>query len=176
MVEPTASRTLVEMARAFTRGELSPTEADAFEDRLSLDQSARDALVLAVQERGDPRPDPAYRAEVVRRLRTWRIWLGEVVADWRRVAVRGLATAALVLVCLGLRPTPVVEPTAMPVPGIEIVPSQGAIARYWSDLPRGEHLARAVEEEAARKARDEVVRPGRPDATVRLQPDGPMMP
>jgi hypothetical protein len=195
MAEPTAPRTLADLAHAYTRGELEGWEVEGFEDRLAVDQEARDALVVAVQDQagadaGTLRPDPAYRQEVIRRLTPapWWSWLGRVAEGVRTRAGWLGATAALVLLLVGgawLLPTaasPQPEPAPLvhvPAPALRApldTPDSEATARFWADLPRSDHLARAVEEEMARKLRSDMVRPGRPEATASLRPDGPMMP
>ncbi len=193
-------RHLAEWARAYTRGELDATEAAAFEDRLALDQAARDALVAAVQTDLGPdpaalRPDPAYRREVIRRLSpnpVWA-WLKRTAAAIRppvRWGLAGLAVVAVLAVGVWMLPRPasvvptIVERQALPeLPSAPLVTNipEGAsdpknLARFWSELPRGDHLVKAVEEEQARRLKQDVIRPGRPDATAYLQSDGPVMP
>jgi hypothetical protein len=189
MSEPTVHRTLVDVARAYTHGELAAWEVEAFEDRLAVDQEARDALVIAVQaqagaDAGSLRPDPSYRQEVIRRLvpGTWWAWLGRLGAGARPAWLGALAALVLVLVG-GAWLLPGTKTPSEPVPVAQRpekapeVEHPEALVRFWADLPRGDHLARAVEEETASKLlRRDGVRSGRPDATVFLQPDGPMMP
>lgn len=177
MVEP---RTLADVARAYTQGRLESWEVEAFEERLAVDQSARDALVVAVQEQAGPdagrlRPDPAYRQEVLRRLTpaTWWAWCVRLGAKVRPAWVGSLAALVLVLVGVWALPQPATVPTAPPLvvaPPLEET-QPDAVAKFWTDLPRGQHLARAVEEEAARKVlRVEGNRPGQNDATAALPP------
>ena len=59
MADPIPSRDLAEWPRSSAHGDLSAAEAAAFEDRLALDQAARDALVAAVQLQAGP--DAALR-------------------------------------------------------------------------------------------------------------------
>lgn len=189
------TRDLAEWARAYTHGDLSDADAAAFEDRLALDQRARDALVAAVQGRVGPdadtlRPDPAYRQEVIRRLspHPWWAWLTRTFAAPSPRVRWGLAGAALALTLLfGTWMQPAAPDVAAPVvvqqpsvPPSAVVREPGKsterLARFWSDLPRGDHLVKAIEEETARKAQFDLVRPGRPEATASLRPEGPMMP
>jgi hypothetical protein len=159
----------------YASGELEPTEAAAFEHRLADNQGAREALAHAVQLTQvpagltPPRPDPAYREAVCRRLRPGR-W------DWflRRRSYRGhpvvwtgLGAAAAVLLTLGLwAPKPAAGP--MPDTPVAVVPTTPAeppapepadpakeVATVWADLSNHDHVARAREEEMRRRTRVE---------------------
>src|SRR5438067_2523131 len=98
---------LASQALLFASGLLHDEEADAFEVRLSEDQTAREALCQAVQllqGRGAAlRPDPAYRRRVLQRLRRARGLLGWLLRERSsRVSPAvwgglGAATAALLL-------------------------------------------------------------------------------
>jgi hypothetical protein len=102
-------------AERYARGELRGAAAAAFERRLGAEQAARDALCSAVRRaaewdgREPPRPDPAYRRHVLRRLRPRRAGRGRPAA-W---ALAGAAAAAAVLLLLTARPAP---PSAAPAP------------------------------------------------------------
>lgn len=163
----------------YASGELDADEAAAFEQRLSDDQSAREALTQAVQLTRAPsglvplRPTPAYRAAVLRRLRPQPF-------DWllRRRSYRGhpgvwtgIGAAAAVLLTLHLYPTPTVSPAPEPETAVRTVaPSpppnplpvdvepelmEADVAEVWAELNNTDHIARAHEEEMRRRTRVE---------------------
>jgi hypothetical protein len=149
-----------------------PAEA-AFEKRLGDDQRARDALSRAVAFfHGDepPRPDPAYRERVRQHLQPRRGLLAWLLRPrWYRghpAAWGGLGAAAAVLVMfVFLRGSPAAP--ALPAPAVHDVAAHGAgiddeetvaaQARIWADMPRSEHLQKASEEQARRRARAETL-------------------
>ena len=167
---------LTALALLYAGGELDEDEAAAFEKRLGEDQAAREALAQAVNLArslaGHKPPDPAYRAEVRRRLRPPGFW-GRLLAPrlypghpalWTGI---GAATAVLLTVAVlhapasrGRRePTPVPvaverpEPAAVPRPADSA--STAEVAKVWAALHNSEHLARAREEEVRRRDRAE---------------------
>jgi hypothetical protein len=162
-------------ARRYVRGELGAGEAAAFERRLGEDPAAQEALCEAVRReaaragRRPPRPNPAYRAGVRRRLLPGRD-RGLRAALW--AAAGAAAAAALIL----LAPRPTAPPPAAPAALAGQVPappadraaagpnvSGGAAAR--ADLPAG-----ARDDENRRLVRGEGAAPSP------LKPPPPMEP
>ncbi len=162
-------------ALLYAGGELPPAEAAAFEQRLANDQAARDALVLAVGLArpldGRPAtPDPAYRDRVRKRLGAGRGLAGLLGLRtyhghpllW---AALGAVAAAVVVAVLLPRPAaevvvvsaapPGANPAEPPLALPDDDPSAFDVARTWAEIPKGDHLARAREEEIRRKVRAE---------------------
>jgi hypothetical protein len=166
---------LAGQALLYAGGELSDADAAAFEHRLAADQAVRDALVQAVQLaqplHGRPAsPDPDYRRAVRQRLRPawspWQFLFGRRTFRGHPLlwSMAGGALAALLLLVFLPRPEPgVVVVTAAP-PGESSIaeepptsPDDDAldVARAWAEIPKGDHLMRAREEEIRRKVRAE---------------------
>jgi hypothetical protein len=169
-------------ALLYAGGEMEAEESLAFERRLGEDQAARDALYRAVRAasalagQAPPAPDPAYRAEVRRRLQP-----GLLRGLTERHSYRGhpllwtgLGAAAAVLLTLGFggisRPVPpapvplapdalTVAPAPAPRAAETARPSAVEMANLWAELGSSEHLAKAREEEIRRKGRAEAHRP-----------------
>jgi hypothetical protein len=140
-----------------------------FEQRLELEQSAREALAEAVQMSASvagqpPRPTPAYRVGARRRLRpSW----------WRRLLDRrtfpghpllwaiGGAAASLIIALTLLRPAPEVEivkrpPVAAPKESEAASdPDLGDMAFIWAELSTPDHVVQAHAQEQRRKTRME---------------------
>jgi hypothetical protein len=154
---------LAVLALLYAGDELADEDRSAFEQRLGHDQAARDALAQAVQvtlapmtPESPPRPDPAYRQHVRRRLRpSWgRRLLGPVC--WIGV---GAAAALLIAFSFGRREvvvvrekTVVLQPRAAEEPE---TPAVREIAQVWAELHNHDHLTRAVASEQRRKTRAE---------------------
>src|SRR5262249_53765047 len=147
-------------ALLYAGGELPDADAATFERRLADDQSARDALVQAVQLAQlaqQLRPDPAYRQRVRQRLRSrpglWQALVGKRSYRGHPLlwAVAGAVAAALLVAVLLPRPKPEVIVVSTGAP--EVVESPLAlpdddpdafdVARVWAETPKGEHLAQA---------------------------------
>jgi hypothetical protein len=166
---------LADLARRYLAGSLSRTDADAFEDRLGTDQSARDALCAAV---GPVAPNPSYRRAVRRRLRP-PLWRRMLAPDRYRGhpllwCAAGAALAFLVAVLLRT-PQPVAEPapqvaaapqampiapqpSAPPAEAVTTVPSTGdaeaVAAGQWAGRHLSERWARMIVEDRRLARRD----------------------
>lgn len=167
--------------RCCTPVALSAGEAHAFEQLLSQDQRAREALGLAARAvhtadpDTDPVPDPAYRGRLRARFAPrpplWA-WLCRRRSYPGHPAFWGSAgaAAAAVLVLVLLRafwaepsPSPCAAPAAVPVReaqaphGTELIEpaDEREEAHIWAELPHGDHLLKAHHEEAQRRARSE---------------------
>jgi hypothetical protein len=163
-------------ALLYVGGEMNPTEVMAFERLLGEDQRAREALVLAVEMArmldglSTPRPNPACRAEVRRRL------LPQGVGSWlfaaRRyrghpaawAALGGVAALlAVTLLTHGFsssrEPQPEQAQVMPTLPSVAAVqPNLDETALFWSEIPKHERMNRLLEEEHRRKSRSEDVR------------------
>jgi hypothetical protein len=156
---------LAHQAYLYAGGELSDAERDSFEQRLAIDQAAREALADAVGMiaalRGEtPRADPSYRDRVRRKLRP--SWWSRLLARrsyrghpllW---TVAGAAASLLVALTL-LRPAPEVRVIEREVPVLEQDddPALHDISAIWAELSTPDHAIRAAEEENRRKNRQE---------------------
>jgi hypothetical protein len=119
----TAGAAFLREALRYARGELGPTEATAFEQRLAHDQAVRDTLCQAVclLRTEPPLPDPAYREAVARRL--WPAGRGGLFGrrlyPGHPLLWGGLGAAAAVLLTLGVgamsRPAPAPPAAAVAV-------------------------------------------------------------
>jgi hypothetical protein len=137
-------------------GELEGEEAAAFERRLAEDQSAREALVQAVQltqalADGPPSlPNPTYRDRVRQRLLPRRSG-----RPWRSIILGAVGTIAATLL-VGLWLWQSSSPTLPDVPARVASPDQGPSlneAILWTELQNSNHLSRALEEKKRRKGR-----------------------
>jgi anti-sigma factor RsiW len=166
---------LMFQALLYAGGELEAPDAEAFERRLAEDQAAREALAAAVRlsltvdGRPSAEPDPAYRAQVVERLRPRR-------PLWQRLLARrsyrghpavwgllGAAAAVLLLIGSGWSPPAappsqaVAPPAARPADDVHPAetdePPTPEAAAIWATLSGKEHVVKAHGEEARRKAR-----------------------
>jgi hypothetical protein len=164
------------LALRYAGGELDGDEAADFEKRLGEEQAACEALTQAVHlarslaGHKPPTPDPAYRAEVHRRLRPPGFW-GRLLAPrsypghpalWTGVgAAAAVLLTAVVLhapASRGREPAPDPVAVGLPEPAAVPRPADGAstpeVARVWAALNNSEHLARA-QEEVRRRGRAE---------------------
>ncbi len=175
--EPAES--LAAQAFLYASGELEPEEARSFELRLGEDQAARDALCQAVgtslvASDAGVRPDPAYRERVRARLCRPTLLVKMFPRRYYRghpALWSGLGAAGALLVVaffipartMGKRFQPVstdlgaAPPAAVPGPVEPTRPASPTIdvAGLWAELPNGEHLLRARDEEARRRLRSE---------------------
>ena len=164
------------LALLYAAGELDGDGAAAFENRLAEDQAAREVLAQAVHlarslaGHQPPTPDPAYRAEVRRRLRPPGFW-GRLLAPrlypGHPALWTGIGAAAAVLLTAAVLHAPASrggESTAVPVaverpepaaPRPADATSAAEVAKVWAALHNSEHLARAREEEVRRRGRAE---------------------
>lgn len=171
------ARPLPALALLYAAGELEQAEAAEFEKRLADDQAAREALAQAVYlarslaGQQPPTPDPAYRAEVRRRLRPpgfWRRLLAPRLYPGHPALWTGVGAAAAIAFTLAVMhapesrgrdpiPVPIAverpEPAAVPRPADTT--SAADVAKVWAALHNSEHLARAREEEIRRRGRAE---------------------
>jgi hypothetical protein len=169
MSEKKPAEELALQAYLYAAGELPQSEREVFEQRLELEQSAREALAEAVQMSASvagrtTRPASSYRLGVRRRLRpTW----------WRRLLGRrfypghpllwalGGAAASLIVALPLLRPAPevyVVERPSAPapkVPDVAVDPDLGDMAFIWAELSTPDHVIQAHAQEQRRKTRME---------------------
>jgi hypothetical protein len=182
MHEPDRLDPLTARALLYAAGELDGPDAEAFERLLAADQAARDALTNAVRLSLalDPRlprgPGPRCREQVRRRLRPG-LWARLTAPRLSRghPAAWGLlgAAAALLLVAgweLSQWSGRAAAPQAAPLSDVRPAddepdePGDAAVADFWarSNLHNPDHLMRARDDEARRKARagDRLV-PGR---------------
>jgi hypothetical protein len=156
---------------------------------MAHDQTAREALVSAVQQQAGPdgdrlRPDPAYRAEVLRRLSPHPVWawLRQTFARPRTRTIWSLAATAFVLFLL-VNSWPIVTPALPAGPGLAesaapilsgqensqpVCPAPPVICPT-SRWPMRDHLVKAHEEEATRKNKRSGLHPAFP-------PESPMVP
>jgi len=159
----------------YIAGELEGAELTQFEKRLGEDQEARDALchamglTVALSGHKTFRPDPAYRAVVRKQLFPAKgFWQSWVQPNWTHPAVWTATGALVLLVTLSLaRPrSPLAGDRGVSSPVADAVqkskhanndeskdlPSPEA-ATFWSELPNGEHLSKAREDDQRRKDR-----------------------
>jgi hypothetical protein len=165
----TPAEDLALRAYLYAEAELPDAEHQAFEEQLAVDQTAREALAEVVRmntflTEGAPRPNPAYRERVRRRLRsTW----------WRRLLARRpyrghplfwLATGAAAALFLSLsvfRPAPevhIIEKVIVESPAPPDVLADDGLqdaAFIWADLSSPEHVVKSHAEESRRKTRVE---------------------
>jgi anti-sigma factor RsiW len=154
-------------ALLYASDELEGDQRQAFEQRLSSDQAAREALCQAVQMsqaltgQQPAVPNRAYRVQVRQRLG------GRRPGRYRGHPLLWLATgaAAAVLVMLGLGqpepPAPIQPPVVVQAappapedpPEAEVNDPMLEVATYWAELSNSERLARDRTEEARRKLR-----------------------
>ena len=170
MAEHKSSDELALQAYLYASGELSEPERAAFEERLAVEQSAREALANAVQlsaalQGESPRPDPSYRDRVRQRLQP---------AWWKRLLARrsyrghplfwsALGAAAAVLIFLTLpRPEPEIRVLVREVP-VESQPvvvgepdaALQDVSVIWAELSTPDRAVRAREEQNQRRTRQE---------------------
>jgi anti-sigma-K factor RskA len=174
------------LALLYASGELDAIEAAEFECRLANDQEARDALVEAVALNqtlcglAALRPAVEYRQRVAHRL------LGARVEPSRHRsgypghpllwAVAGAAAAVLGMLALPgtlpRREAPVATPApnqGQSPPKTDVMPLAEMVEEeadeetivVWSEVPRGEHLTRAIGDGNRRRSRLEDRRPSR---------------
>jgi len=157
------------LAHLYAGGELPAPEAALFEQRLSQDQAARDALaeavwMSAVLYGGEPRPDPAYRQQVRDRLRPtwWRRLVGRRSYRGHPAFWSALGAVAAALCLLLLRPAPavqVVERTVVQTqPEPEAEDDAAALhdmALVWAELHNPDHAVKSATQEQKRKDRRE---------------------
>jgi hypothetical protein len=172
----TGGRDLALTAFLYANGELDPVEAEAFEQRLGDDQTAREMLLQAVQlsqtTMSQPiRPDPSYREAVRERLQPVGVWKWFTARRWYRghpVAWCGLGATAAILSMLWLNPAQpgprelsaaqpehAALPAAPAADGFEPVDASAEVANIWAGLRHSDRLSRAREEEQQRKTRVE---------------------
>jgi hypothetical protein len=160
---------LLAEARRYAGGDRSTAATAAFERRLATDQEAREALCDAVRVTwaagGEAAlsPDPAYRAEVVRRL------LGRRAYGAHPLVWAGLGAAAALLLALGAlgRMPPASGPAPAPAaatPGlVPSGPTVPKVGRPCEGRRHGGHMARCCRGEGG-PCRHRVGRcPGRRD-------------
>jgi hypothetical protein len=170
---------LILQALLYASGELPREEAEAFERRLGAEQSAREALATAVHlsrpiDSGRPtRPSPVYRRQVAARLcgppGLWeriaapRLYRGHP-ALW---GLAGAAAAVLVMLAWGGLSGPAGSLASVPPPAASQPSPPGeagsrdkeppsvdaSAATIWASLHSSEHLVKAHDEQARRKAR-----------------------
>lgn len=153
-------------ALLYASGELEGQQRAAFEERLSADQNAREALCQAVElsqslvGRPPRGPTRSYRARVRERL------CGPGLRRYRGhpLAWAVLGAAASVLVMLSLQHA-VVGPVPVPVAvHAELIPASALpgpaasdqvleVANTWARLSNNDHLERIQTDEARRKQR-----------------------
>jgi hypothetical protein len=162
-------------ALLYAGGELADADAVAFEQRLATEQSVREALVQAVQLAQplggrSATPDPGYRRHVQRRLAPsftpWRFLFGRQHYRGHPLlwtALGSLAASLILMFCLPrAQPEVIVVQAPPPEPNVTssyLLPADDddplEIARVWAEIPKGDHLMRAHEEEMRKKNRAE---------------------
>jgi hypothetical protein len=171
MRERSSSDDLALRALLYSSGELEGAEAAAFEERLAVDQAARDALAQVAQlsllaSGCSPVPSPSWREAARRRLHphatVWQRILGRRVYRGHPVAWSILgAVAATVVFTLFAPSRPTSHASVPPAPELAPVDALNAdadapppeVANAWAELRSGDHLARAHDEAARRKDR-----------------------
>jgi hypothetical protein len=148
-------------ALLYSSGELEGADAREFEDRLAVDQEAREALAhvvrLTLTAAGEASaPAPEWREEARRRLQPapsiWQRVVGKRLYRGHPVvwSVAGAVAASLVLTLFSpSTPTPQAKADAPP----QLPPA--AVASAWAELSTSDHLLKAHDEAARRKQRAE---------------------
>lgn len=158
-------------ALLYASGELEGGQQLAFEQRLSTDQAAREALCQAVQlaqaltGQKPAVPGRSYRGQVRERL--WQPRPGRYRGHPLLWLAAGAAAAVLAMLGLGLpetqapsQPPPLVQAVPANRPEIETGDPMLAVATYWAELSNNDRLEKDRTEEARRKLRlEDRVRP-----------------
>ncbi len=165
----------------YVSGELESSEAASFERHLGEDQAAREAVCQAVRlcltlaSPTGAAPDPAYRERVRQRLRSWPS-TGRIIGQARTQrghpviwGLLGAASALLVMLALQRPHSPAIPNDDPSSPVVDARPTNKVaddpdetppappleMASVWAELPNGEHLRTARDEELRRKIRAE---------------------
>jgi hypothetical protein len=168
MFDPTNAHEadLVSQALLFLSGEMSDTEAAAFEESLAGNEAHQDALVAAVglwPGLSEQRPDPRYRQRVVARLRRSQRPRVVVLSNGRErrrpfvwALAGGLAAALLVTIINPARWfTPAPGPTIILKEQAEPAGSETATEVIYSDLSNTDRLNRVRSEQEQRRLKHE---------------------
>ncbi len=164
----------------YAHGELDNHEAAAFENRLGDEQAARDALCQAVHlsttlgRLSSDQPDPRYKVRVQQLLipsGASTRWVERLLVYRHHPALwslLGAAAAVLLMWWLGRPPIGILPKQAYdslvaqttrgidwPDDDDEDTTPSVELASYWADLPNGEHLLKARDEEMRRRVRAE---------------------
>ncbi len=138
-----AAESLTRQAALYAAGRLDAAAAAAFEDLLSTDAAARDALCRAVRrslagDRQALHPDPSYRRRVRRRLRRTR------ALDGRRLVVYAAVAALL----WGVGGVPEGRDVSVQQRPPLARAAELGVARHYAELsnPEASHLARSWQE------------------------------